>query len=59
MTEIRPGRPRGARNVKPTRDDIAAAFATLREAARRGDVDAARHLIELGLADRKASWPQL
>ncbi|WP_275289319.1 hypothetical protein [Halomonas elongata] len=39
-------RPRG-RNVWPTKKEVAGYFELLRGAAKNGDVDAARHLIDL------------
>ncbi|WP_299232573.1 hypothetical protein [uncultured Halomonas sp.] len=43
----KPGRPRGAKNAKPTAAEVREAWQTLRKALRNGDVDAARHIIEL------------
>lgn len=55
MTADRPGRPKGRRNTKPSRRDVADYYALLREAADRGDVVAAGKLIELDLLKRQGA----
>lgn len=48
MTEQnRGGRPCGRHNIRPTRQEVAGYFELLRGAAQQGDIDAARHLIDL------------
>lgn len=40
-------RPRGRKNTRPTQAEVSAYYQLLKSAASDGDVDAARHLIEL------------
>lgn len=47
------GRPRGKKNAKPSREAIAGYYRLLADAADEGDVDAARHLIELDLLNNQ------
>lgn len=48
MTEKnRGGRPRGRHSTRPTKQEVAGYFELLRGAAQQGDIDAARHLIDL------------
>lgn len=41
------GRPPGAKNLRPSRDDVSRYMALLRDAADQGDPNACKHLIDL------------
>ncbi|WP_046080101.1 hypothetical protein [Halomonas sp. HG01] len=49
--DARTGRPRGSRNRKPSKTAIRNYYALLREAADKGDINAAGKLIELDILD--------
>lgn len=47
------GRPKGAKNAKPTRQAIAGYYGLLRNAADNGDINAAGKLLELDLIEQR------
>ncbi|MDT8895791.1 hypothetical protein RSO41_14125 [Halomonas sp. I1] len=47
MSQASPSRQPRGHNVWPTKKEVAGYFELLRGAAKQGDVDAARHLIDL------------
>ena len=54
MPEKRPGRPRGSRNRKPSKREIANYIDLLRDKAQAGDVHAAGWLVSLHHAEQLA-----
>ncbi|WP_280569765.1 hypothetical protein [Chromohalobacter sp. 296-RDG] len=56
-TMKQPGRPKGRHNAKPTKREVAGYLEMLRGAAQAGDVNAARHLIDLHERHQRQEGP--
>jgi hypothetical protein len=52
MKSDRPGRPKGSRNRKPSKREIASYIDLLRDAAQGGDVQAAATLVQIHTAEQ-------